>query len=90
MLDAAHQWYTAARVIGRNLRGVRFEPEVAFLRHLLGPSDVCLHIGASDGRHSYVMSALVPEWRIFAFEPSAFSFSVLRRVVALQRLRNSA
>ena len=77
-----------AKVISRNLRNVKFEPEVAYLRFILGNNDICLHIGASDGRHSYVMSQLASDGWVYCFEPSSFSFGVLRRVMNFHRLTN--
>lgn len=81
---------TAATVkaVSRNLRNVKFEPEVAYLRFIIRGDDICLHIGASDGRHSYVMSKLAPNGRVYCFEPSAFSFAVLRGAVFCHRLKN--
>ncbi len=82
------QLLAVVRVAWRNLRGVKFEPEVLYLRHLVGRGDTCLHIGASDGRHSYAMSQLAPQGRIHAFEPSSHNFRVLRAVIGLHGLGN--
>ncbi len=76
------------KVVSRNLRNVKFEPEVAYLRFILGNNDICLHIGASDGRHSYVMSQLASDGWIYCFEPSSFSFGVLQRIINFYRLNN--
>lgn len=47
---------------------------------------MCLHVGASDGRHSYVMTQVAPKARIYAFEPSAFAFEVLKVGIAWHRI----
>ena len=80
---------TSLRVLGhafrawrRNLRWAKHEPETPYLADLLSGSPVCLHIGASDGRHSYVMTKVAPRARIYAFEPSAFTFQVLKTCMA--------
>jgi FkbM family methyltransferase len=76
---------TSLRVLGhafrawrRNLRWAKHEPETPYLADLLSGAPVCLHVGASDGRHSYVMTRVAPKARIHAFEPSAFAFEVLK------------
>jgi FkbM family methyltransferase len=48
----------------------------------LSGAPVCLHVGASDGRHSYVMTQVAPKATIYAFEPAAFSYAVLKLTVA--------
>ncbi len=84
----ARSWMATARVISRNLRQYKFEPEVAFLKDILKPQDVCLHIGASDGRHSLVMARLAAHGHVYCFEPSGYSFGILQRVLAFHGLRN--
>ena len=78
-------WMATARVISRNLRQYKFEPEVAFLKDMIRPKDVCLHVGASDGRHSLIMARLAEQGHVYCFEPSGYSFNILRRVLAFHR-----
>lgn len=68
----------AFRAWRRNLRWAKHEPETPYLADLLSGAPVCLHVGASDGRHSYVMTRVAPHARIYAFEPSAFTYQVLK------------
>lgn len=70
----------------RNLRWAKHEPETPYLADLLSGAPVCLHVGASDGRHSYVMTQVAPKARIYAFEPSAFTFEVLKTCLAWHRI----
>lgn len=72
----------AFRAWRRNLRWAKHEPETPYLADLLSGSPTCLHVGASDGRHSYVMTQVAPKARIYAFEPSAFAFEVLKVTTA--------
>jgi FkbM family methyltransferase len=72
----------AFRAWRRNRRWAKHEPETPYLADLLTGSPVCLHVGASDGRHSYVMTQVAPKARIYAFEPSAFAFEVLTTCIA--------
>jgi len=72
----------AFRAWRRNLRWAKHEPETPYLADLLSGSPVCLHVGASDGRHSYVMTQVAPRATIHAFEPSAFTFQVLKLCMA--------
>jgi len=76
----------AFRAWRRNLRWSKHEPETPYLADLLSGDPVCLHVGASDGRHSYVMTQVARQARIYAIEPSAFSFQVLKTTVALHRI----
>ena len=72
----------AFRAWNRNRRWAKHEPETPYIADLLAGAPVCLHVGASDGRHSYVMTQVAPEARIYAFEPSAFAFEVLKTCIA--------
>ena len=76
----------AFRAWRRNLKWSKHEPETPYLADLLSGAPVCLHVGASDGRHSYVMTQVAPLARIFAIEPSAFSYEVLKTTVAWHRI----
>ncbi len=76
----------AFRAWRRNLRWLKHEPETPYLADLLSGAPLCLHVGASDGRHSYVMTQVAPAARVYALEPSAFSFQVLRATLAMHRI----
>ena len=76
----------AFRAWRRNRTWAKHEPETPYLADLLSGDPVCLHVGASDGRHSYVMTQVAPKARIYAFEPSAFAFEVLQTTIAWHRL----
>jgi FkbM family methyltransferase len=76
----------AFRAWRRNLRWRKHEPETTYLADLLSGDPVCLHVGASDGRHSYVMTQVAPKARIYAIEPSAFSYAVLKTTLAWHRI----
>ena len=76
----------AFRAWRRNKRWAKHEPETPYLADLLNGSPVCLHVGASDGRHSYVMTQVAPKAQVHAFEPSAFTFEVLKICLAWHRI----
>ena len=76
----------AFRAWRRNLQWRKHEPETPYLADLLSGAPVCLHVGASDGRHSYVMTQVAPKATIWAIEPSAFSYAVLKLTVAWHRI----
>src|ERR1700760_3355179 len=76
----------AFRAWRRNLRWRKHEPETPYLADLLSGAPVCLHVGASDGRHAYVMTQVAPKATIYAIEPSAFSYAVLKTTVAWHRI----
>jgi FkbM family methyltransferase len=72
----------AFRAWRRNLKWRKHEPETPYMADLLSGAPTCLHVGASDGRHSYVMTRVAPLAKIWAIEPSAFSFEVLKTTLA--------
>lgn len=72
----------AFRAWRRNRRWAKHEPETPYLADLLSGAPTCLHVGASDGRHSYVMTQVAPKARIHAFEPQPFTFQVLKTCMA--------
>jgi FkbM family methyltransferase len=76
----------AFRAWRRNRTWAKHEPETPYLADLLTGSPVCLHVGASDGRHTYVMTQVAPAARVTAFEPSAFAFAVLTTCIAWHRM----
>jgi FkbM family methyltransferase len=76
----------AFRAWRRNRTWAKHEPETPYLADLLSGQPNCLHVGASDGRHSYVMTQVAPKARIWAFEPSAFAFEVLKLTVRWHRI----
>ena len=78
----------AFRAWRRNLKWRKHEPETPYMADLLSGAPVCLHVGASDGRHSYVMTRVAPKARIWAIEPSAFSFEVLKTTVAWHGIKD--
>ncbi len=76
------------RAYKRNLFNHKHEEEAPFLPLVISRNDICLHIGATDGRHSYVMAKALEggSGHIYAFEPSPITFAVLKKVVKLQGL----
>jgi FkbM family methyltransferase len=86
--DFVGSWLRTVRIISRNLLKRKYEPEILFLDRFLSPGDTCLHIGASDGRHTVVMSRLVRTGHIHCFEPSAFTLTVLERAIRFHGIRN--
>jgi FkbM family methyltransferase len=78
----------AFRAWRRNLAWKKHEPETPYLADLLCGAPTCLHVGASDGRHSYVMTKVAPLAKIYAIEPSAFSIEVLKTTLAWHGIRD--
>ncbi len=81
-MPSLHVLSHAFRAWRRNMRWSKHEPETPYLADLLSGAPVCLHVGASDGRHSYVMTKVAPRAEIHAFEPSAFTYQVLTTCIA--------
>jgi len=82
-------WLTTVNTISRNLRMVKFEPEVHLLDKYISAGNTCLHIGAGIGRHTLIMSRLAgPAGAVYCFEPSVYSYKVLNRAVKFHCLAN--
>jgi len=78
----------AFRAWRRNLAWKKHEPETPYLADLLSGAPTCLHVGASDGRHSYVMTRVAPRSKIYAIEPSAFQIEVLKTTLAWHGIKD--
>jgi FkbM family methyltransferase len=76
----------ALKALGRDLANRRHEPEVRFLSHVLTGAPTCLHLGASDGRHSFSILKAAPGARIYAFEPASFDIQALQIGVKMRGL----
>lgn len=78
----------AIRAYSRNLTNRKNEAETPFLAAMIQPDDICLHIGATDGRHSYAMAQVLKKGsgHIYAFEPSIITYPVLKIVLRMHRL----
>ncbi|HEY0435627.1 MAG TPA: FkbM family methyltransferase [Phenylobacterium sp.] len=87
-MPSLHVLSHAFRAWRRNLKWRKHEPETPYMADLLAGAPVCLHVGASDGRHSYVMTRVAPKARIWAIEPSAFQFEVLKTTLAWHGIRD--
>lgn len=88
MQDTIASWLRTLRIIARNLRNRKYEREIPFMRHFLRPGDTCLHIGASDGRHTVVMARLVRPGRVHCFEPSRYTLDILGRALWFHGIDN--
>jgi FkbM family methyltransferase len=67
----------------------KYEPELVYLQRLLSSGNVFIDVGANMGIYTLVASRLVGETgRVIAFEPSAQSFPLLRKNIALNSLTN--
>ncbi len=79
------------RGIGRLIFTFRehYEPELAYLEKVLSPGKTFVDVGASFGIYTVVASRMVgTAGRVLAFEPSVQSFSVLRRNIEINNLKN--
>lgn len=88
--DSLRGWVHTGRVLLREWRGVKLEPEASFMDRFLAPDALCLHIGASDGRHAFRMARLVPRGTVHCIEASRYTVAVLarlRRLLSLPNLR---
>ena len=82
------QFIHIVRIIIRELRGSKLEPEVPFMDRFLSPAANCVHVGASDGRHSLYMARRVPRGRVHCVEASPYTLGVLKWVRLFLGIRN--
>ncbi len=78
--DNLHGWAHTCRILLRELRGAKLEPEAPFMDRFIAPDSLCVHIGASDGRHALRMARLAPQGTVHCIEASRYTLGVLRRL----------
>lgn len=76
------------RVWVRDMLGRKYEPEVPFMDRFVRPDSLCIHVGASDGRHALYLSRRVPQGVVYCIEPSPYTLGVLESLSKLKRVRN--
>jgi FkbM family methyltransferase len=76
----------ALKALGHDISNRKHEPEVPYLAQVLSGAPTCLHLGASDGRHSFAILQAAPKARIYAFEPASFNIQTLRIGVKMRGL----
>ena len=54
----------------------------------LSEDSLCIHIGASDGRHALYMARRIPQGTIHCIEPSRYTLQVLARLARLLTIPN--
>lgn len=88
VIEKFQAWNHARRAVSRDRRSAKHEPETRFIQELLAADDICLHVGASEGRHARVMAQAAPRGRVFCFEPNSYSFAALGHFVRMHGLAN--
>lgn len=85
----ARNYLTTWRIFRRNQKGVKYEPEAPYMEYMCQPGDTCLHFGASDGRHAYLLSQYLNEdGVIHAYEPSRYSYKIMDRLIRWHGVKN--
>ena len=80
---------TAFKTIVRNLRSMKFEPEVGLLDRFVGLGDTCIDVGGAYGRYALALSRLIgPKGKVYSFEPGAYSHRVFAIIKWFHRLNN--
>ncbi len=87
MLYNCHDMYVGKSL---DLYGEYSEGEMALLRQVLHPGDLCLDVGANLGTHTVFLANTVgPEGKVFAFEPQRLVFQTLCANIALNSITNT-
>jgi FkbM family methyltransferase len=80
---------TALKTVSRNLKGEKFESDVAVLDQFIKPGDTVIDVGGAYGRYAYPIAKIVgPQGRVYSFEPGSRSHRVLKFVVWFHGLKN--
>jgi FkbM family methyltransferase len=88
VFEKIQAWDHARRAYSRDRRNAKHEPETRFIAQLLASNDICLHVGASEGRHARVMAQAAPQGQVICLEPNAYSFAALRHFIRMHGLTN--
>ena len=86
--DTLRSWVHTVRVLQREWRGSKLEPEVPLMDRFLSEDSLCVHIGASDGRHALHVARRAPRGVVHCIEPSSYTLNVLRRLARLLGVSN--
>ena len=60
------------------------------LRRFIPPDGIVFDVGAHAGQFTKIFASLVPQGRVYAFEPGQYALSILRKVCAWHGLKNVA
>lgn len=58
------------------------------LESKLSNDSIIIDVGAHSGQFTKLFSKIVPDGRVYSFEPGSYASSILSKVIALLRLRN--
>lgn len=58
------------------------------LKESLSDNSIIIDVGAHSGQFTKLFSTLVPDGRVYAFEPGSYARSILKKVICLHRLKN--
>ena len=87
-LNACRLYHFTFRIAVRAIRGHKLEPEVPYIDRFLEPDSICLHIGASDGRHGFYMARRAKKGSVHCIEPSSYFRWVLAKLRWMFRYHN--
>ncbi len=76
----AHFWKAATQQHHRN--------HAALFRRFVPHDGVVFDVGAHAGQFAKLFAGIARDGKVYALEPGGYALSILRRVVALRRLRN--
>lgn len=86
MQESLHFIWHVWRVYFREITGRKYEPEVRFMGRFLPDKSIVMQIGASDGRHAFYMARKLDCEKILCFEPSPYTYRILKTLKRLLRL----
>ena len=58
------------------------------LKSSLSDDSIIIDVGAHSGQFTKLFSTIVPDGRVYAFEPGSYASSILKKVIDVHRLKN--
>ncbi|MCK5497885.1 MAG: FkbM family methyltransferase [Gammaproteobacteria bacterium] len=59
-----------------------------FLKSVISDDSIIIDVGAHAGQFTKLFSKIVPDGRVYAFEPGSYASSILNKVIMVNRLNN--
>ena len=61
---------------------------IPLLKSVISDDSIIIDVGAHAGQFTKLFSTIVPNGRVYAFEPGSYASSILNKVILLHRLKN--
>lgn len=70
------------------LTGKHHQEYLPVLKSVISEDSIIIDVGAHSGQFTKLFSSIVPDGKVYAFEPGSYARSILHKVIILHRLKN--